>query len=92
MKGTGRLITATAGRAKAVGMVAAGAAAIGADIAARTAMLGPINGQAERTRATGLLHYLRVLPEQPQELVWLTPMVGIDYYIETSNNLEWEIK
>lgn len=92
MKGTGRLITATVGRAKAAGMVAARAVAIGADIEARTAMLGPVGGSAIRTRDTGLLHYLRVLPEQPQELVWLTPQVGIDYQIQTSNNLEWIIK
>ena len=90
MKGTGRLITATAGRAKAAGMVAARAVAIGADIAARTAMLGPVGGKAERTRATGLLHYLRVLPEQPQGLVWLVPQVGIDYTIESNTN--WNIK
>jgi hypothetical protein len=33
-----------------------------------------------------------VLPEQPQELVWLTPQVGIDYTIKTSTDLEWQIK
>ena len=92
MKGTGRLITATAGRAKAAGMVAARAVAIGADMAARTAMLGPVGGKAGRTREGGLLHYLRVLPEQPQGLVWLVPQVGIDYQIETSTDLKWAIK
>jgi hypothetical protein len=33
-----------------------------------------------------------VQPEQPQELVWLNPQVGIDYTIETSTDLEWQIK
>ena len=50
------------------------------------------DGSAERTRKTGLYHYLHVWPEQPQELVWLTPQVGIDYQIETSTDLEWQIK
>ena len=90
MKGTGRLITATAGRAKAAGMVAARAVAIGADMAARTAMLGPVGGKAERTRDRNLLTYLHVRPEQPQGLVWLVPQVGIDYTIESNTN--WNIK
>lgn len=92
MKGTGRLITATVGRAKSAGMVDAKALAIGALLSGRTQVFGPVGGSAARTRDTGLLHYLHVLPEQPQELVWLTPQVGIDYQIETSNGLEWQIK
>jgi len=52
----------------------------------------PLAAAAERTRETGLLAWIRVLPEQPQELVWLTPQVGIDYIIETSTDLEWQIK
>ena len=50
------------------------------------------SGAAERTRESGLLSWIRVLPEQPQELVWLTPQVGIDYTIKTSTDLEWQIK
>lgn len=50
------------------------------------------SGAAERTRESGLLSWIRVQPEQPQELVWLTPQVGIDYTIETSTDLEWQIK
>jgi len=50
------------------------------------------DGSASQTRETGLYHYLHVWPEQPQELVWLTPQVGIDYQIETSTDLEWQIK
>lgn len=90
MKGTGRLITATAGRAKAAGMVAARAVAIGADMAVRTEMIGPVGGKAERTRDRNLITYLRVKPEQPQGLVWLVPQVGIDYTIESNTN--WNIK
>ena len=48
-------------------------------------------GEAERTRKSGLLSWIRVLPEQPQELVWLTPQVGIDYDIRTSSGLDWRI-
>ena len=90
MNGTGRLITATVGRAKAAGIVAARAVAIGADRAARTAMLGPVGGSAIRTRDRNLTTYLRVKPEQPQGLVWLVPQVGIDYTIESNTN--WNIK
>ena len=50
------------------------------------------DGNASRTRETGLYHYLRVTPEQPQQLVWLNPQMGIDYTIETSTDLEWQIK
>lgn len=49
------------------------------------------SGEAERTRESGLLSWIRVLPEQPQELVWLTPQVGIDYDIRTSSGLDWRI-
>ena len=52
----------------------------------------PLAAAAERTRETGLLSWIRVLPEQPQELVWLTPQVGIDYTIKTSTDIEWQIK
>ena len=52
----------------------------------------PLAAAAERTRESGLLSWIRVLPEQPQELVWLTPQVGIDYTIKTSTELEWQIK
>lgn len=54
-------------------------------------IIGNIPASANRTRETGLYHYLRVTPEQPQELVWLTPQVGIDYTINTSSGLDWRI-
>jgi hypothetical protein len=50
------------------------------------------DGSAERTREAGLRHWIKVQPEQPQEIVWLTPQVGIDYQIETSTDLHWIIK
>ena len=71
------------GTATIIGLVSGRSAAGGLPMADRS---------ASRTRETGLYHYLRVTPEQPQELVWLTPQVGIDYQIETSTNLEWQIK
>lgn len=46
-------------------------------------------GEGERTRESGLYHWLKVTPTEPQEIVWLQP--GIDYNIETSSNLNWKI-
>lgn len=48
-----------------------------------------VNGEGERTRESGLYHWLKVTPTEPQEIVWLQP--GIDYNIETSTNLNWKI-
>ena len=92
IRGRAHIISGSTGRAHAAGMVDAKASAIAAIWGRAADMLSPMRGYAERTRQTGLMTYLRVLPEQPQELVWLTPQVGIDYQIETSNNLEWIIK
>ena len=77
MKGTARLIGSISGRAYPTGSAT---------------VLGPIGGSGSRTRDVGLLHWLHVTPEEPQQLVWLVPQVGIDYTIETSTNLHWEIK
>ena len=52
--------------------------------------LRPIDGSADRTRDTGLFHWLQVTPTEPQQLVWLNPQ-GIDYNIETSTGLHWKI-
>ena len=93
MKGSATIIGLISGRSAARGQVR------GRRICHRTYPLTgyadglPMaDGSAERTRKTGLYHYLHVWPEQPQELVWLTPQVGIDYQIETSTDLEWQIK
>ena len=40
-------------------------------------------GEGERTRETGLFHWLQVTPTEPQQLVWLNPQMGIDYNINT---------
>ena len=53
--------------------------------------LGMIGGGGERTRDTGLHHFIYVQPEQSQEIVWLDPF-GIDYTITTSTNLKWKIE
>ena len=52
--------------------------------------LRPIDGSGDRTRKTGLFHWLQVTPTEPQQLVWLNPQ-GIDYTINTSSGLNWKI-
>lgn len=47
---------------------------------------------ARPTDESGLAHFLHVTPETPQQLVWLVPQYGIDYTIETSSGLKWQIK
>ena len=47
---------------------------------------------ARPTDESGLAHWLHVTPETPQQLVWLVPQYGIDYTIETSSGLKWQIK
>ena len=47
---------------------------------------------ARPTDESGLAHFLHVTPETPQQLVWLVPQYGIDYTIETSRGLKWQIK
>lgn len=53
-------------------------------------MIGRLYGDAHIDRNVGLLHWIRVVPEETQEIVWLDPY-GIDYHITTSTNLEWTI-
>ena len=53
--------------------------------------LRPIDGSADRTRKTGLFHWLQVTPTEPQQLVWLNPQMGIDYNIKTLTGLRWNI-
>lgn len=92
MKGSARLIGNIGGRAYGIGSVTAKAVAFGALTASRSMTFGTVKGIGERTRETGLFHWIRVTPTEPQQLVWLVPQVGIDYHIETSTNLKWEIK
>lgn len=91
MKGEARLVIGISGRAYGTGNVTAKAVALGSAVTGRACAFGLVNGNAERTRDTGLHHFLYVQPEQPQEIVWLDPF-GIDYTITTSTNLKWQIE
>jgi hypothetical protein len=51
-----------------------------------------IRPMVEPTEKSGLITWLQVEPTEPQQLVWLTPQVGIDYFITTSTGLKWQIK
>lgn len=73
-----------------IGSVRAKAHIIG-DIAATAYGLPGIQLQASLTEQSGLRHFLTVTPTEPQQLVWLNPQTGIDYNIETSTGLHWNI-
>ena len=92
MKGSARLIGSIGGRAHGVGILTARAVTFGMPSSSRAVTMKPISGSGERTRDTGLWHWIQITPTEPQHLVWLVPQVGIDYQIETSTNLHWEIK
>ena len=92
MKGSAKLIGSIGGRAYSIGNATAKAVTFGALSASRAVALGMVKGAGERTRDTGLWHWIQVTPTEPQHLVWLVPQVGIDYHIETSTDLHGEIK
>lgn len=92
MKGTARFTGSISGRAYPTGSVTAIGMRYGTPMVSGATVLGPVGGSGSRTRDTGLFHWLHVMPEEPQQLVWLVPQVGIDYQIETSTNLKWQIK
>ena len=92
MKGSARLIGSIGGRAYSIGNATAKAVAFGALTASRAVVMGVIGGAGAQTKEQGLYHWMNVSPEQPQNIVWLVPQVGIDYTIETSTNLKWQIK
>ena len=92
MKGSARRIGSIGGRAYSIGNATAKAVAFGMPSASLAVALGMVKGAGERTRDTGLWHWIQVTPTEPQHLVWLVPQVGIDYHIETSTDLHWEIK
>ena len=88
------------GRAYIVSGAAIGKGGIMGGISGRAATFGMTKGagrdtvptaigEGERTRESGLYHWLTVTPTEPQEVVWLNP--GIDYNIETSTDLKWKI-
>ena len=92
MKGSATIIGGISGRAIVSQPCQGAAAARGQVHGSGLPRTCPLAAASERTRESGLLSWIRVLPEQPQELVWLTPQVGIDYTIKTSTELEWQIK
>lgn len=51
-----------------------------------------IHSMAEPTDKSGVLRFLQVAPEEPQDLVWLVPQYGVDYSIITSTGLKWKIQ
>lgn len=91
MKGRANISGIIAGRGSLVGTMAARAAARGMIEGQSRSALKPIPAEGERTRATGLLHWLQVTPTEPQQLLWLNPQYGIDYDIRTSSGLDWRI-
>ena len=93
MKGRASIASGTAIRATAhaIQTATAKAAALLAVIGRAGDALRPIDGTADRTRETGLFHWLQVTPTEPQQLVWLNPQMGIDYTINTSTGLHWKI-
>ena len=81
MKATARVITGSV-RARAIG--------IGQGVGVATYGLPTgINATANPTDRKNLYKPIRVSPETPQMLVWLTPGNTVDYTIIT--NLDWQI-
>ena len=81
MKATARVITGSV-RARAVGI------SQGVGVAACGLPTG-INATATIDERKNLYKPIRVSPEAPQMLVWLTPGNTVDYTIIT--NLDWQI-
>lgn len=81
MKATARVITTTV-KASAIGI------GQGVGIAACGLPTG-IDATANPTERKNLYKPIRVSPEAPQMLVWLTPGNTVDYTIIT--NLDWQI-
>lgn len=93
MKGQAYIVISnTKGTASLVGGISGNAAAFGMATGNGRNTVPAVKGEGERTRATGLMRWLHVTPAEPQQLVWLVPQYGIDYQIETSTDLEWNIK
>jgi hypothetical protein len=91
MKGTARIISMTAGAGRIAGSrIRTEAAAVGVVRGEAIDALRKTEGNGGRSREAGVLHWMKVMPEQVQEFVWLRPD-GVDYNIETSTNLKWKI-
>lgn len=81
--------TSAIGKGSMMGGISGRAATFGMTKGSGHNTVSAVNGKAERTRESGLYHWLKVMPVEPQEIVWLQP--GIDYSIETSSDLKWKI-
>ena len=82
-------MAAGAGRI-AGGRIKTEATAVGVVRGNGTDALRRTEGNGGRSREAGVFHWLKVMPEAPQNFVWLHPD-GVDYNIETSTNLKWKI-
>ena len=91
MKGTARIISMTAGAGRIAGSrIRTEATAVGVVRGEAGDAIRRIEGNGGRSREAGVFHWLKVMPEAPQNFVWLHPD-GVDYDIETSTNLKWKI-
>ena len=90
MNGRAYIFTSTAnGKGSMMGGISGHAATFGMTKGSARDTLPPAIGEGERTRKTGIFHWLQVTPTEPQEIIWLQH--GIDYHIETSTDLKWKI-
>ena len=90
MNGQAYIFTSSAtGKGSMMGGISGRAATFGMTKGSGRDTVPTAIGAGERTRKTGLFHWLQVTPTEPQEIVWLQP--GIDYNIETSTDLKWRI-
>jgi hypothetical protein len=91
MKGTARIISMTAGAGRIAGSrIRTEATAVGVVHGEAIDALRRTEGNGGRSREAGVFHWLKVMPEAPQNFMWLHPD-GVDYNIETSTNLKWKI-
>lgn len=90
MNGQAYIVSSTAiGKGSMMGRISGRAATFGMTKGSGRDTMPTAIGEGERTRESGLYHWLKVTPTEPQEIVWLQP--GIDYTIETSTDLKWRI-
>ena len=90
MNGRAYIFTSSAiGKGSMMGSISGRAATFGMTKGSGRDTVPTAIGEGERTRESGLMHWLYVTPTEPQEIVWLQP--GIDYHIETSTDLKWKI-
>ena len=90
MKGCATIISRNGGgKAQTIGRVTAVAVALGSLTATAKDMAPSIGGEASRTRETAIFKWLRVAPEEPQEIRWIRREDVLTYDIEC--NTKWNI-